>query len=249
MKHATSLKVRYDECGFAVLESPFDDKELALICREADVPCPDAKRVSYENDGTSLRIRYGIHLDSPVFSRLARDDRCAGAACEALGTDVYLYQSRLGAKVPFAGGDFAWHQDLAFWSARDRVPSPNALSIALFLDDVTLVNAPMFVMPGSHIAGLLPTNDYYLSRAQVSSAAAKFGIEAILGRRGTMLIFSSALIHASPPNISPVGRRILFFCYNGLSNVGGDASSAAPDFVASKDVKAIVPETGPINRS
>ncbi|WP_192182934.1 phytanoyl-CoA dioxygenase family protein [Mesorhizobium amorphae] len=252
----TSLKVRYAEQGFAVLEGLFEEDELALICKESDlicgvgeVPCPHEGRVEYEGDGTSLRTRFGIHLDTPVFSRLARDVRCAGAAREVLGDEVYLHQSRLNAKTAFAARDFGWHQDLAYWSPRDGIPGPSILSVALFVDDVTPVNAPMFVIPGSHTAGLLPTTDYNLSRAQVSSAAAKFGIEAILGQRGTMLIFSSTLIHSSPPNISPVGRRILFFCYNALSNVRADTGAASFDFLASRDFTAIVPETGQINAS
>ncbi|WP_316168666.1 MULTISPECIES: phytanoyl-CoA dioxygenase family protein [unclassified Bradyrhizobium] len=242
------LKASYDTRGFALLEGLFDDSEIQLIRTEAEIPCSDASRVRFEKDQTSLYIRYGIHQDAQVFANLVRDIRCVGAASEALGSDVYLHQSKLNAKTAFTGSDFSWHQDLAYWKARDGIPEPQALSVALFVDDVTPVNAPLFVMPGSHAAGLLPTAKYDLSQQQVQAAASQFGIEAILGRRGTMLIFSSTLIHASPPNISPIGRRIIYLSYNAVSNVQPDTGSASADFLASSDFTPIVAEVGRLDR-
>ena len=243
-----TLNHRYGEMGFVVLEDLFDEAELALICDEAAAPCADPARVRYEDDQTSLYVRYGIHLDAAVFSRLTKDMRCAGAAEAALGERVYLHQSKLNAKTAFAGSDFAWHQDLSYWNARDAIPGAAALSVALFVDDVTPVNAPLFVMPGSHKLGLLPTERYDLSRDQVTAAAAQFGIEAVLGKRGTVVIFSSTLIHGSPPNISPIGRRIIYLSYNAVSNVQADTGAASPDFLASSDFSPIVAETGRLDR-
>ncbi|MEQ9681380.1 MAG: proline hydroxylase, partial [Rhodospirillales bacterium] len=49
-----------------------------------------------------------------------------------------------------------------------------------------------------------------LDRDKVSELAERGGCVAPTGPAGSMLMFSSLLVHASPPNISPFGRTIVY---------------------------------------
>ena len=49
-----------------------------------------------------------------------------------------------------------------------------------------------------------------LSRDKVTELANRGGCVAPTGPAGSMLLFSSLLVHASPPNISPFGRSIVY---------------------------------------
>ena len=49
-----------------------------------------------------------------------------------------------------------------------------------------------------------------LGRDKVSKLAEQGGYVAATDSAGSMLIFSSLLVHASPPNISPFGRTIVY---------------------------------------
>jgi ectoine hydroxylase len=74
-------------------------------------------------------------------------------------------------------------------------------------------------IPGSHNLGIvdaghdLETTSYplwTLDRETVTKLAEDGGCVAPTGPAGSMLLFSSLLVHASPPNISPFGRTIVY---------------------------------------
>ena len=95
----------------------------------------------------------------------------------------------------------------------DEMPEPRAMNISVFLDDVTAANGPLLFIPGSHKHGVvkaghdLETTSYplwTLDRETVTELAEQGGCVAPTGSAGSVLLFSSLLVHASPPNISPV---------------------------------------------
>jgi len=93
------------------------------------------------------------------------------------------------------------------------------MNVAVFLDDVTAANGPLLFIPGSHKLGVidaghdLETTSYplwTLDREIVTKLAEQVGCVAPTGPAGSVLLFSSLLVHASPPNISPFGRIIVY---------------------------------------
>jgi len=93
------------------------------------------------------------------------------------------------------------------------------MNIAVFIDDVTAANGPLLFIPGSHKQGVvkaghdLQTTSYplwTLDRETVSELAEHGGCVAPTGPAGSVLIFSSLLVHASPANISPFDRTIVY---------------------------------------
>ena len=80
-------------------------------------------------------------------------------------------------------------------------------------------NGPLLFLPGSHRQGVfeaghdLETTSYplwTLDRATVTRLAERGGCVAPTGPPGSIIVFASTLVHASPPNISPFGRSIVY---------------------------------------
>jgi len=88
------------------------------------------------------------------------------------------------------------------------MPEPRAMNIAIYLNDVTAANAPLLFIPKSHTAGTLPaghdieTTSYplwTLDRETVTRFAEQGGITAPVAKAGSVVMFHSNLVHASPP--------------------------------------------------
>ena len=55
--------------------------------------------------------------------------------------------------------DAAWlirSQDFGTYHRVDMLPEPDGIMMAVFIDDVTELNAPLLAVPGSHAEGLVP---------------------------------------------------------------------------------------------
>lgn len=101
------------------------------------------------------------------------------------------------------------------------------MNIAVFLDDVTAANGPLLFIPKSHRSGIfqaghdLETTSYplwTLDRATVTRLADEGGIVAPTGPAGSVVMFHGNLVHASPPNISPFNRTIVYLSLCAVSN-------------------------------
>ena len=130
-----------------------------------------------------------------------------------------MHQYKINAKAAFDGDVWQWHQDFGVWHRDDGMPEPRAMNIALFLDDVTAANGPLLFLPRSHKHGVIEaghdveTTSYplwTLDRETVIKLSNQGGCIAPTGPAGSVIMFSSLLVHASPPNISPLPRTIVY---------------------------------------
>jgi phytanoyl-CoA hydroxylase len=87
------------------------------------------------------------HLAHPTFDRLVRDPRLLDAIESLIGPNLRLVHFQGLYKPPHTGGEVAWHQDDYYFG----VQRENAVaSCWLALDDATVANGCMWVVPGSH---------------------------------------------------------------------------------------------------
>ncbi len=209
----------FDKDGYLLFPSKFSSEEAALLKHESDnVYAMDRKEVWRESSGVA-RTAFAAHRYNESFKRLGAHPRLIEPVEQVLGGPVYMHQYKVNAKAAFDGEVWQWHQDYGTWKRDDEMPEPRAMNIAVFLDDVTAANGPLLFIPGSHKSGVvkaghdLATTSYplwTLSRDKVTELAEQGGCVAPTGPAGSMLIFSSLLVHASPPNISPFGRTIVY---------------------------------------
>jgi len=107
------------------------------------------------------------------------------------------------------------------------------MNIAVFLDEVMAINGPLLLIPGSHKQGVFEaghdklTTSYplwTLDKDTVTRLCAEAerqhgqGIVAPTGKPGSVLMFHGNLVHASPPNITPYPRKIVYVTFCACSN-------------------------------
>ena len=164
-----------------------------------------------ESDGEVIRRYACIHFPHKL-SEVMRDSLAHPAIVDVLreliGPDVKAMQSMLFTKGEGRPGQ-AWHQDEYFIPTRDH--SLTAAWIAL--DDATVDNGCLWVLPGSHRAGVIyPARDHDDERFDPSVEAYGFAHDdsdaiAVELAAGSVLFFDGYLLHRSLPNTGRAGLR------------------------------------------
>jgi len=212
---------QYKRDGFAILRaalSPADLDELRaetvrlvrgdlgqLGGKAAPVIDPD------DTDEDAMRKYLCIHFPhkcSAVFEKYLRQPSIVDALTKVIGPDVKAMQSMLFIKAEGKPGQ-AWHQDEFYIPSRDR--SLTAAWIAV--DDATVDNGCLWVMPGSHAPGVIyPDRDHDDERFDCSVELYDFPYSdddavPVEVPAGAALIFNGYLLHRSLPNNGVKGFR------------------------------------------
>ena len=247
--HLSDAQLReFDRDGYLFFPDAFNAEEVGVLKRAAeDVYELEREEVWRESSGVA-RTAFAAHTYNEAFRRLGAHPRLIEPVMHILGGPVYMHQYKVNAKAPFDGEVWQWHQDYGTWARDDLMPEPRAMNIAVFLDDVTAANGPLLFIPGSHKKGVidaghdLSTTSYplwTLDRETVSRLYAEGGCVAPTGSAGAILMFSSLLVHASPPNISPMDRTIV---YLSLCHVDNHIRRyKRPEWIAHRDFTPIEP--------
>lgn len=228
----------YEENGFLILEDVFSEQEVCNFQQELDQLRHDEKirrsgETIAEPGSGDIRSIFRIHEVSPVFKKLAADQRLAGLAQYLLGDQVYIHQSRLNYKPGFRGKEFYWHSDFETWHVEDGMPAMRALSMSITLTENHETNGPLMLIPGSHqyyvvCEGKTPSNHFKSSLQKqeygvpsdrcLSQLTAEGGIVAVTGKPGSVIVFDCNTMHGSNGNITPYPRSNAFFVYNAMNN-------------------------------
>jgi ectoine hydroxylase len=219
MKLTDTQLREFDKNGYLFFPSLFSEQEAALLRQEAArIYASDRREVWRESSGAA-RTAFAAHTYNEAFRRLGAHPRLLEPVQSLLDGPVYMHQFKVNAKAAFDGEVWQWHQDYGTWKRDDEMPEPRAMNIAVFIDDVTAANGPLLFIPGSHKLGVvdaghdLETTSYplwTLDNEKVAELAEQGGCVAPTGPAGSMLVFSSLLVHASPANISPFNRTIVY---------------------------------------
>jgi len=248
MKMTDAQVAQFRDKGFLFLPARFSPQETALLKDEAGRLYREERPEVWREDNGAPRTVFAAHTFSEPFRRLAAHPRLIEPVMQLLDGQVYIHQNKINAKAAFDGAVWQWHQDYGTWARDDLMPEPRAMNIALFLDEVSAANGPLMLIPGSHKSGVLEaghdleTTSYplwTLDRKTVKRLADASGIVAPTGPPGSVLMFHCNLVHASPPNISPWDRTIV---YLSLCEVGNHIRRfKRAEWIAHRDFTPIVP--------
>jgi ectoine hydroxylase len=257
---------QYRRDGYLLLPPDFLPRDVLDVTAAVmpSVLAQDSPARILERDGSTVRSVYGLHRSRPEIAALTRLPALLGAVRQLLGDDVYVHQSKVNIKAPFAGDQWEWHQDYVYWLQGDGIHRPDLVNVAVFLDEVTEFNGPLTFVPGSHAEGLLAGADvdgmplgYEDAPAWVATLTAdeKFqvrpsvieelarakGLFSPKGPAGSILMFHPNILHSSAANISPFRRAMLMFVYNSVSNSPRGIPEPRPDFLADPEAVALQP--------
>jgi ectoine hydroxylase len=248
-----STVATYRERGWVVIEDAFSPAEVDVLEAAAlDVLDRNGPEVGREADG-SPHVCWGMHLFDDRLAALVHHPALVEASRQLLGADFYVHQSRINMKQT-NGSIVAWHQDFGTYHRVDGVPDPRGIMIAVFLDDVRDVNAPLLAVPGSHREGLVSTARvdptvpdheavakyrYDITPDTMTRLVDEYGLESITGPAGSMLLMDMTVVHGSSVNISPLRRLLLYVNVCPTDNRG--ESFARPEYYAARNFDAVQP--------
>jgi phytanoyl-CoA hydroxylase len=166
---------------------------------------------------------YDASLAGNVF-----EGRAAAIARQLIGDDITLDYDQFLAKRPRrAGAVFAWHQDLGYWPT--DTPDTRTVTCSLALDDATLENGCLQVVPGSHReAELRPHRpSAWSSSAELREEAHTLTVDlgptdAIVSlpvRRGSITVHNERIVHGSPGNSTNGWRRTYVVAFRSRQTV------------------------------
>jgi ectoine hydroxylase len=211
---------QFEQEGYIFLPSVFTEQEVQVMQRELPgIFSQQRPEVWREKDGKAVRTAFAAHHYNEAFRLLSQHPRMINPVMELLGGQVYVHQFKINAKAAFDGDVWQWHQDYGTWARDDLMPEPRAMNIAIFIDEVTEFNGPLMLIPRSHRGGTLEaghdlaTTSYplwTLDKATVTRLVEEGGLVAPKGPGGSILMFNCNLVHASPGNVSPWGRTIIY---------------------------------------
>ncbi|HEY3234366.1 MAG TPA: phytanoyl-CoA dioxygenase family protein [Polyangiaceae bacterium] len=149
------------------------------------------------NPGSTLHCR---HLDQRVVYDLCAHPAILGRMSALAGPDLVLWSSNFWLKNPGAC-EIPWHQDYNYWPLE---PVLN-LSAWIAINEVTLDNACVQVIPGSHKKHLpsigTPDGLDFQTMADPQFFDASQAVDMEL-RPGEFFLFNERLLHRSAPNRS-----------------------------------------------
>jgi hypothetical protein len=244
----------FERDGVFVHKWRIRDRHVGVLLEQLSGLPRDREGKVMEADGKTPRALHGAFAENVIFDRLTRLEVLLDPVERILQDRAYVYQFKINMKAAFNGDVWPWHQDYSFWAKEDEMPLPRALTAGIFLDDVTEFNGPMYFIRGSHRCGCYDEDtthagcvgpdswakhvgsslSYQTDRGKVVKLATSLGMVAPKGGRGTIVFFDCNIVHASPPNISPMERKILFITYNSVSNV--PRSFKRPEFLVNRNV-------------
>lgn len=151
------------------------------------------------------------HKNHPVFDEFIRSKRMREVLEGLLGPAFRLQSSKLNLKSPRFGSPVEWHQDWAFYPATND----DILAVGVMLDDTSLENGAMLVVPGSHKG---PTYDHHDANGRFCGAMdpATPGLNLdkavpIVGKAGSVSFHHVRAIHGSAQNRSTMSRNFLLY--------------------------------------
>jgi ectoine hydroxylase-related dioxygenase (phytanoyl-CoA dioxygenase family) len=124
------------------------------------------------------------------------------------------FVAKLNFKRAGVGSEFAWHQDFPYWYGCAGDAAYEIGTAIVMLDDNTVANGAMTLVPGSHLDGPArrdprePTGLFVDPAAVDESAAVTIEAPA-----GSVLMFPGLMVHRSAPNRTATDRRSLLFCF------------------------------------
>lgn len=186
------------ENGYLGPYSAMPPQEMADIRREIEDQV-------LTTDGPNPRSRMqSRHMDQAVIYDLATHPAIIERIAGLLGPDLIVWATNLWLKEP-GGAQIPWHQDVDGWPLEPQVNT----SAWIAIDEVTVENACVQIIPGSHRQSLSHTRAGadmgFFKMVDPSAYDADAAVNMEL-KPGEFFLFSERLLHGSSRNASQKRR-------------------------------------------
>ena len=211
----------YRQQGYLTVANVLNKTELAtlradlarIVAEAASVTENDAVydlESTHTADNPRVRRVKQPHLVMPSVNELMRHPALVDILTRLIGPGVRFQTSKLNMKSAGYGAAVEWHQDWAFYPHTND----DLLAVGVMLDDVTMDNGPMQVIPGSHKGEIYDhhSNGYFCGAIDPVAADLDFDCAVPLtGSAGSMTFHHVRTVHGSALNKSDVSRNFLLY--------------------------------------
>lgn len=256
----------YENQGYLFFPQCFSSEEVEKMKAEIpDIYGKDLPGKVLEKNENTVRMIHGVHQENEVFQRLAQHPKIVQPIMQILNSSIYVHQFKINAKKAFDGELWQWHQDYVYLCQDDGIPTPRMTNAVIFLDEVNEFNGPLMLIPGSHKEGIISNKTdeqqnlayqnspdwivamttnlkYVIDKNTLARLVNRYGsMVAPKGPAGSVLFFHPNCVHGSASNMSPSDRAIVVINYNSVENLPLPVEKPRPEFLASRDYRAIKP--------
>jgi ectoine hydroxylase-related dioxygenase (phytanoyl-CoA dioxygenase family) len=218
---SAAQKAFYAENGYLLVEDVVTGAQLKKLQDITYGLIDESRTVSESNERFDLdkghsaaaprltRIKLPHKQDS-YFWEILTQSNVTKVLTDLLGDDTTLITAKLNTKAPGGGQAVEWHQDWAFYPHTND----DLLAFGLMLEDVTLDNGPLMVVPGTHRGPLLSHQSNGVFCGAIDPDDPLFEKDkavTLTGKAGSMTVHHVRTLHGSAPNMSDRNRLILFY--------------------------------------
>lgn len=155
------------------------------------------------------RVNAPVEVSDAYFQAMT-SSKMTDCVADLIGPNVKFHHSKINSKLPGGETVVKWHQDFPF------TPHSNddIVTALLMIDDVTLENGPLEVVPGSHkreIHSLWHDGIFTGAVADDVAKASAPKADRCIGPAGSVCLMHTRLLHGSTANLSK-DPRTLFIC-------------------------------------
>ncbi len=242
MTTTTIYPDKYQDEGYLIFEKLLERDEIHRLTErtraiaEGEVSCFPMSDIEFEPGAESRSMNTVRKLNrcaenDSIFLTHAKNEKILDIVETLIGPDIKLFGSQCFMKPP-GGVEKPYHQDSAYFPIQPM----ELVTCWTALDDVTLDNGCMWVIPGSHREGLLDHSREW----QVGDRTDKQVPDGLIDRsRETPIVMTagscsfhhSVLLHRSAPNNSKQSRRGLAVHYMSGNSRWTDPHRPMPEYL------------------
>ena len=216
--------------GFLLVENAINDRQLEYLKKTF---------LDWVNDSRNYKTDYGETMDgrprfdlqpghssdvpglrriqspeeiSEVFADVMRNGRSVDMCAELIGQGIRFHHGKVNSKLPGTATKVNFHQDFPF----EPMTNDDMITCLLFIDDVTLENGPLEVVPGTHKGPLYSHWHNGTFTGSVSDEILAEHEDKIIrctGKAGSVCLMHASLLHGSAPNLSNKSRTLYISTY------------------------------------
>ena len=238
--------------GFLMVEDAVTPAELAALQAQFNDWLEESRAYKDDFGSTSdgrarFDVQSGHSADTPAlrrvqspeeisdtFAQAMRNARTVDFCTALIGPNIRFHHGKVNSKLPGTATQVKWHQDFPF----EPMSNDDVITCLLFLDDVTLENGPLEVIPGSHKGPIYShwhNGSFTGALDDTIIQARRDDIVSCTGKAGSVCLMHARLLHGSAANLSNGPRTLYITTY-----YAEDAIELSPNHLPSRFTHEVV---------
>lgn len=211
----------YHENGYLGVENVLNDAEVGELRRVTDEFVEKSRSVAehdsifdlepgHSPDAPKLRRLKNPISHHDVYRKTLHHQGILTIVSQLIGYELRCNGNKLNMKLPEFGSPVEWHQDWAFYPHTND----DLLAVGVCLDDMTVENGALLVIPGSHKGEIYDHHlDGNFCGAITDPTFDDKGAAPVTLKAGGISMHHVRAVHGSTPNRSSNPRRLLLLQY------------------------------------